>query len=92
MIEARQHRYVEAVVLWSEVYAGDPAELEAGMNLAIVECGAGQPEAAERTLERILQFAPDDGRARDMLGEIRSGKQGCREHGSDQGGAEGTQR
>jgi predicted CXXCH cytochrome family protein len=92
IIEAQQHRYVEAVVLWSEVYAGDPAELEAGMNLAIVECGAGQPEAAVRTLERILQFAPDDGRARDMREEIRTGKQGCREHRSDQGSADATQR
>jgi predicted CXXCH cytochrome family protein len=88
LIEARQHRYGEAMALWREVFRQDPAELEAGMNLAIVECGAGQREAAERTLERILQFAPDDGRARNMLGEIRTGKQACRERESGQGTGE----
>jgi len=85
LIEARQHRYREAMALWDEVFRQDPAELEAGMNLAIVECGAGQPEAALRTLERILQFAPDEGRARKMLEEIRTGRQGCRESEGGQG-------
>lgn len=77
LIEARQHRFSEAASLWNGVFERDPAEVGAGMNLAILECGSGQPEAALRTLERVLRFSPDEDRARRMLEEIRTGKQEC---------------
>ena len=77
LIDAQQHRYGEAARLWGEVYEHDPSELDAGMNLAIVECGAGDREKALRALERILQFAPDEGRARNMLEAIQTGKLRC---------------
>jgi predicted CXXCH cytochrome family protein len=77
LIEAQQHHYGEAARLWNEVFEHDPAQVEAGMNLAVLACGGGQREAALRILERILQFAPDEGRAGSMLEEIRAGTQPC---------------
>jgi hypothetical protein len=50
------------------------------MNLAIVECGLGKKEAALGTLSRILAFSPDNGQARDLAREIRTGRHGCGGH------------
>jgi predicted CXXCH cytochrome family protein len=77
LIQAQEHRYSEAIRLWDQVFSHDPVQLGAGMNLAVVECGAGQRTAALETLERILTFSPDNGRAQVMVAEIRSGKQSC---------------
>jgi len=54
--------------------------LKAGLNLATVECGLGKSEAAVAALDRVLAFSPDDGQAREMRMEIRSGRRGCRTH------------
>jgi predicted CXXCH cytochrome family protein len=79
-IEARQHRGEAAEDLWAEVFRRDPVELGAGLNLAVMECGAGKRSAATETLNRLLIFAPDNGRARTMLEAIRSGSQNCAVH------------
>ena len=76
-IEAQQHHYAEAARLWSSVFNRDPVQLDAGVNLAIVECGAGQSGASLATLNRLLTFDPDNERAKAMMGAIRSGKQSC---------------
>jgi predicted CXXCH cytochrome family protein len=77
LIEAQRRHVAEAVRLWNSVFSRDPVELGAGLNLAVVQCAAGQREAAVSTLDRLLTFAPDNDRARSMLGAIRSGQQGC---------------
>jgi|CZKL01.1.fsa_nt_gi predicted CXXCH cytochrome family protein len=77
LIEAQRHRYNEAEKLWTSVFEHDPVELGAGMNLAVVECGVGEREAALRTLNRLLEFAPDDDRARAMEAAIRGDVQKC---------------
>jgi predicted CXXCH cytochrome family protein len=77
LIEAQQHRFAEAVTLWKAVFSHDPVQLGAGLNLAVVECGAGDGKSALATLDRLLIFAPDNGRARSMAAEIRSGKRTC---------------
>ena len=77
LIEARQHHLVEAEQLLNSVFDHDPAELEAGRNLAIVECAEGERDAALATLRRILVFAPDDGQASSFEQKIRSGRQSC---------------
>ena len=77
LIEAQRHRYAEAVSLWMSVFEHDPAQSTAGLNLAIVECGNGQRERALDSLDRLLSFAPDDGKARSMQAAIRSGAQKC---------------
>ena len=77
LIEAQQHHPAEAARLWASVFRRDPVELGAGLNLAVVECGAGERDAAMDTLGRLLVFAPDNSRARAMLEAIRSGRQPC---------------
>jgi hypothetical protein len=77
LLKAGDRRYAEAIDLWRQAFAEDPVQLKAGMNLAIVECGLGRKEAALGTLQRILDFAPDDGQARDLLRGIRSGARPC---------------
>jgi tetratricopeptide (TPR) repeat protein len=77
LLEAGARKYGPAVELWRRVFEDDPSQLGAGMNLAIVECGMGQRSAAEATLGRILEFSPDDQKARDFLDGIQSGRQNC---------------
>lgn len=79
IIEASEHHYDDAVHLWNSVFAHDPAQLAAGMNLAVVECGLGQKVDTLATLERLLKFAPDNGNARTFAERVRSGKQNCGE-------------
>ena len=77
LIEVQQHRAGEAVRLWRAVFEHDPSQLAAGMNLAIAECAEGDAGQALQTLDRMLVFSPDDGRARGMEQEIRAGKRRC---------------
>lgn len=78
LIEARQHRVDEAAHAWRSVFKHDPSQLGAGMNLAITECAEGEGEAALGTIQEMLEFSPDDGKARELEQEIRGGKQMCR--------------
>ncbi len=77
LIEARHDRLAEAERLWRSVFDHDPTQLEAGRNLAIIECAQGDGDGAIATLNRLLVFSPDDGRARAFEREIRTGKQNC---------------
>jgi predicted CXXCH cytochrome family protein len=77
LIEAQQHHYAEAGQHWKAVFERDPLQVVAGFNLAVLECGSGERSAAVQTLERILQFAPDNRRARVMREEIETRKQSC---------------
>ena len=82
LIEAREHHYSEAARLWRLVFDWDPGKSQAGINLAVVECAEGDRAAALATLERLLEFAPDDQKARALAEEIRArvfrpGNAGC---------------
>ena len=77
LIEAGQHHYDEAIRHWQAVFTRDPAQINAGLNLAVVECQAANRSAAKQTLKRILEFAPDNPRAQAMLDAITTGKQPC---------------
>ena len=77
VLKAGQHEYGEAVGLWRRVFDHDPAQTGAGMNLSIVECGLGYRAAALGTLDRLLEFSPDDQKARALDREIRAGRQKC---------------
>jgi predicted CXXCH cytochrome family protein len=77
LIEAQRHHQAEAILLWREVFDHDPVQLGAGMNLAVTECQMGDRAGALNTLGRVLSFAPDAGKARQMEAAIRSGKLGC---------------
>lgn len=77
LIEAERHDPTEAIRLWSSVAEHDPTQAAAAMNLAVVECAEGKREAALETLERLLEFSPDNTGARDLGGQIRSGRRSC---------------
>ncbi len=77
LIEAQRHNSLEAIRLWGDVFAHDPSQLEAGMNLAVTECAQGERDEAVATLERMLMFSPDDGLARSFAAEIRAGRREC---------------
>lgn len=76
-IEAGLHRNAEAIRLWNSVFAHDPVQLGAAMNLAVVACGTGQRSVAIATLQRLVIFSPDNQKAQSMLANIRSGRQSC---------------
>jgi predicted CXXCH cytochrome family protein len=80
LLRAGQHQYAEASRLWRQVFDHDPSQLAAGTNLAIVECGLGERGPALATLDRMLEFSPDDEKAKAMAGEIRAGSQKCGGH------------
>ena len=52
-------------------------QLTAGMNLALVECGLGEREAALGTLARVESFSPDSGQVKGLAKEIVSGEHVC---------------
>lgn len=78
LIEAEEHQYDAAAHMWRDVLRNNPAESGAGINLAVIECGGGEPGLALETLDRVLEFAPDLDRARMMAEQIRSGKRLCK--------------
>jgi hypothetical protein len=47
------------------------------MDLAMIECAIGNPQAATMALRHLLEFAPDDGKARRMLASIESNAKTC---------------
>jgi predicted CXXCH cytochrome family protein len=77
LLKAGARHYEEASRLWKQAFDNDPSQLAAGMNLAIVECGLGERAPALATLNRILEFSPDDRKAGAMARAIRAGSQKC---------------
>jgi predicted CXXCH cytochrome family protein len=66
-----------AAQLWTRVLARNPGEKTIGINLATVECGMGQLEAALATLEQVLEFEPDDRQAAALQMAIRERRRPC---------------
>jgi predicted CXXCH cytochrome family protein len=77
LLRAGQHQYAEAAVLWKAVFDHDPTQLGAAMNLAVVECVLEEKSVALATLDRLLDFSPDDQKAKDLAQAIRAGTQKC---------------
>uniref|UniRef100_E6QNB9 Tetratricopeptide repeat protein n=1 Tax=mine drainage metagenome TaxID=410659 RepID=E6QNB9_9ZZZZ len=77
LIRATSHDARGAILLWSRALAENPAEPATGINLAIVECGLGARENALATLNRILEFAPDNRQALGLQLSIRSKERSC---------------
>jgi predicted CXXCH cytochrome family protein len=77
IIEISQLHYTEATKLFREVFDWDPALPSAGMNLAAVECARENGTQALETLDRLLEFSPDDRMAKAFEDAIHSGKKTC---------------
>ena len=78
LIEVGKRDFTEATELWRSVFDWNPALVAAGMNLVAVECAEGKDAQVLETLERILEFAPDDEKARELANAVRSGKKACK--------------
>jgi hypothetical protein len=50
------------------------------MNLAVVECGLGERAVSLAILDRLLEFAPDNQKAKALALRIRAGSQECGAH------------
>jgi hypothetical protein len=47
------------------------------MDLAMIECAIGDPRTATAVLAHLLEFSPDDGKARQALTAIESKPERC---------------
>lgn len=55
-----------AVKLWQQVFARVPNQSAVGMNLALAFCSSGQVVDARHYVERVLEFNPDFGKAKQL--------------------------
>jgi len=70
ILEARAGNLRRAVELWQGAFARVPDRSAIGMNLAMVFCAAGQKEEARAYVRRVLEFNPDFGKAKSLLGHL----------------------
>ncbi len=90
VLEAHDGDYASAVKLWRQVFTADPTQIGAGFDLAVGECVLGDRPAAAETLKRVLLFAPDNDRARQLATALASGQQHCgADRSNDAGNAPG---
>jgi hypothetical protein len=61
----------EALSLWSDVFARNPAMLAAGLNLAMGQMQVDDMPGARATLDRLLRFHPDSAQARALRAKLR---------------------
>ena len=61
---------IDASRLWKAVFDHDPAQLGAGMNLAVVDCAMGERAASLATLDPLLEFSPDSSKRRRLPGKF----------------------
>ncbi len=67
---AKRGRLNEAISLWQKALARNPGLTGARMNLAVAQAQLGHTAAARGSLEKLLSFAPDDDKARQLLRDL----------------------
>ena len=78
ILDARRGDVQRAVQLWQSAFHRAPHRSAIGMNLAIVFCAAGQRDVAKKYVERVLEFNPDYGKAKSLLGHLEDENGPCR--------------
>jgi Flp pilus assembly protein TadD len=48
------------------------------MDLAMIHCALGDPQSAIKALRHVLDFSPDDAKARQTLAAIKSKPETCK--------------
>jgi predicted CXXCH cytochrome family protein len=76
-LEMRAGNAKRAVVLWQGAFERAPYRSAIGMNLAMAFCVAGQKEDARKYVQRVLQFNPDDGKAKSLLAHLNRDPAQC---------------
>jgi hypothetical protein len=77
VLNARSHHLEEAVRLWRSVAEDDPGETAAGFDLAVGACMIGDSGSAIQALERVVEFSPDNLKARQLLSQLKGRPQAC---------------
>jgi len=77
-LEARAGHGRRAVELWQGAFERAPHRSAIGMNLAMTFCAAGQMDEARRYVRRVLEFNPDYGKAKELLGRLSADPARCR--------------
>jgi predicted CXXCH cytochrome family protein len=61
VLEASSGRAADAIHLLQRVVQNDPSQVAASLNLAFMECVAGDREGARKVLSNLSRFSPDNG-------------------------------
>jgi len=77
-LEAKSGDLPSAVRLWQQAFARVPNQSAIGMNLALAFCAAGQFEDARHYVDRVLQFNPDFGKAKQLRTHLNTDPVQCR--------------
>lgn len=77
VLDAGSGRLVESIRVLDRLVVADPGQTAAGLNLAFLECGTGQVEAAKQLVGRLLEWAPDAARVREFSRTGTMGGQRC---------------
>jgi predicted CXXCH cytochrome family protein len=67
ILQARSGDIKDAVAGLSWVSTHDPASTGASIDLAMIQCAIGDSQAAAKTLQHLLEFSPDNQKARAAL-------------------------
>lgn len=78
LLEARAGNWRRAVELWQPVFQRMPHRSAIGMDLAMVFCTAGQKDVARELVQRVLEFNPDDGKAKSLLLHLNADPLQCK--------------
>ena len=68
ILEAQSGKVQRAVELWEGAFERAPYRSAIGMDLAMVFCAEGHKQEARRYVLRVLEFNPDYGKAKELLG------------------------
>ena len=74
---AKSGQLAAAETLWQKTFDLNEDIDEPGINLALAECMLGNKNAAQRVLQRVLLYSPDQKVARRKLQAIRPGQEPC---------------
>lgn len=77
ILEAQSGNVSRAVELWQASFARVPNRSAVGMNLALAFCAAGQKDESQKYLRRVLEFNPDNSRAKAFLRNLEKSPSQC---------------
>ena len=78
ILEAQAGNLRRAVELWQGPFERVPYRSAIGINLAMAFCVAGQTDEARRYVQRVLEFNPDYGKARQLLAHLNEEAGQCK--------------
>jgi Flp pilus assembly protein TadD len=77
-LEARTGNARRAVELWQGAFERAPYRSAIGINLAIAFCTSGQKDEARRYVSRVLEFTPDEEKAKSLAVHLNEDPPQCK--------------